>query len=36
VRLGLDAVEAGEEEVSVDEQTRQVKQGLSHGVYLRP
>jgi NAD(P)-dependent dehydrogenase (short-subunit alcohol dehydrogenase family) len=36
VRLGLDAVEGGEEEVSVDEQTRQVKQGLSHGVYLKP
>jgi NAD(P)-dependent dehydrogenase (short-subunit alcohol dehydrogenase family) len=36
VRLGLDAVEAGEEEVSADEQTRQVRQGLSHGVYLMP
>jgi short-subunit dehydrogenase len=36
VRLALDAVEAGEEEVAVDEQTRQVKQGLSHSVYLRP
>lgn len=36
VRIALDAVEAGEEEVSVDEQTRQVKQSLSHGVYLKP
>jgi NAD(P)-dependent dehydrogenase (short-subunit alcohol dehydrogenase family) len=36
VRVALDAVEAGEEEVVADEQTRQVKQDLSHGVYLRP
>jgi NAD(P)-dependent dehydrogenase (short-subunit alcohol dehydrogenase family) len=35
VRQALDAVEAGEEEVMVDERTRQVKQGLSHGVYLK-
>ena len=35
VRQALDAVEAGEEEVMVDEPTRQVKQGLSHGVYLK-
>jgi NAD(P)-dependent dehydrogenase (short-subunit alcohol dehydrogenase family) len=35
VRLALDAVEAGEEEVTVDQAARQVKQGLSHGVYLK-
>jgi NAD(P)-dependent dehydrogenase (short-subunit alcohol dehydrogenase family) len=35
VRLALDAVEAGEEEAIVDEATRQVKQGLSHSVYLK-
>ena len=34
VRSTLDALEAGEEEVAVDELSRQVKQGLSHGVYL--
>ncbi|MFJ2995219.1 SDR family oxidoreductase [Pandoraea sp. NPDC087047] len=34
VRQAYDAVEAGEEEVSVDESTRQVKQGLSQGIYL--
>lgn len=34
VRRTLDALEAGEEEVAVDEPSRQVKQGLSHGVYL--
>ncbi|MGA7781903.1 MAG: SDR family oxidoreductase [Paraburkholderia sp.] len=35
VSQAFDAVEAGEEEVMVDEPTRQVKQGLSHGVYLK-
>ncbi|CAM3943476.1 SDR family oxidoreductase [Bordetella muralis] len=30
----LDALEAGEEEVTVDEPSLQVKHGLSHGVYL--
>ncbi|MFG1498438.1 SDR family oxidoreductase [Saccharospirillum sp. HFRX-1] len=35
VRLALDALEAGAEEVAVDEPTRQVKQGLSQGVYLK-
>ncbi|VVE87180.1 SDR family oxidoreductase [Pandoraea bronchicola] len=34
VRQAYDAIEAGEAEVSVDEGTRQVKQALSHGVYL--
>ncbi|MCW8277270.1 SDR family oxidoreductase [Pseudomonas sp. PCH199] len=34
VSQAFDAVEAGQEEVMVDESTRQVKQGLSHGVYL--
>lgn len=34
VRLALDAIEAGEEEALVDEMTRQVKLGLSLGVYL--
>jgi NAD(P)-dependent dehydrogenase (short-subunit alcohol dehydrogenase family) len=35
VRQALDAVEAGQEEVLVDDLTRQVKQGLSQGVYLK-
>ncbi|WP_186167466.1 SDR family oxidoreductase [Burkholderia gladioli] len=35
VRTTLDALEAGEEEVLVDETTRQVKQGLSSGIYLQ-
>ncbi|MBN3726327.1 SDR family oxidoreductase [Burkholderia sp. Ac-20379] len=35
IRLALDAVEAGEEEVLVDEPTRQVKAALSGGVYLK-
>lgn len=30
----LDALEAGEDEVAVDEPSRQVRQGLSQGVYL--
>ena len=30
----LDALEAGDEEVAVDEPSRGVRQGLSHGVYL--
>lgn len=34
VSQAYEAIEAGEEEVSVDEGTRQVKQGLSAGVYL--
>lgn len=34
VRQAYDAIEAGEEEVSVDDATRQVKQALSHGIYL--
>ncbi len=34
VRQAFDAVEAGAEEVSTDEFTRQVKAGLSAGVYL--
>ncbi|WP_353189399.1 SDR family oxidoreductase [Pandoraea pnomenusa] len=34
VRQAYDALEAGETEVSVDDATRQVKQALSHGVYL--
>ncbi|WP_186191737.1 SDR family oxidoreductase [Burkholderia gladioli] len=35
IRTTLDALEAGEEEVLVDETTRQVKQGLSSGIYLQ-
>ncbi len=35
VRQAYDAIEAGEEEVCVDEGTRQVKQALSLGVYLQ-
>ncbi|WP_246792842.1 SDR family oxidoreductase [Burkholderia perseverans] len=35
IRTTLDALEAGAEEVLVDEPTRQVRQGLSGGVYLR-
>jgi len=35
VAQALKALEAGEEEVLVDEPTRQVKDGLSHGVYLK-
>lgn len=35
VRRAFDALEAGEEEVAVDERSLQVKQGLSHGVYLK-
>jgi NAD(P)-dependent dehydrogenase (short-subunit alcohol dehydrogenase family) len=35
VRLALDAVESGEEEVLVDDMTRQVKAGLSHSAYLK-
>lgn len=34
VRQAYDAVEAGEDEVSVDDRTREVKQALSQGVYL--
>ena len=34
VRQAYDAIEAGAEEVSTDEFTRQVKAGLSAGVYL--
>lgn len=34
VRDALDAIEAGLEEVLVDDTTRQVKTGLSHGAYL--
>lgn len=34
VRLTLDALEAGKEEVLADEVSRNVKQGLSSGVYL--
>ncbi|PXW24708.1 SDR family oxidoreductase [Paraburkholderia caballeronis] len=34
VRASYDAIEAGAEEVAADEASRQVKQGLSHGVYL--
>jgi NAD(P)-dependent dehydrogenase (short-subunit alcohol dehydrogenase family) len=34
VQQAYDALEAGESEVSVDEGTRQIKQGLSSGVYL--
>ncbi len=36
VRRALDALEAGESEVLIDEVSKQVKQGLSGGVYLRP
>ena len=36
VRAGLDAVAAGQDEVLVDELSRNVKSGLSAGVYLRP
>jgi NAD(P)-dependent dehydrogenase (short-subunit alcohol dehydrogenase family) len=35
VRQSFDAIEAGREEVMVDEPTRQVKSGLSQGVYLK-
>lgn len=35
VRIALDAVEAGSEEVLVDDVSRAVKSGLSNGVYLR-
>lgn len=35
VRQAYDAIEAGEDEVCVDEATRQVKQALSLGVYLQ-
>ncbi|MDC0709481.1 SDR family oxidoreductase [Stigmatella sp. ncwal1] len=35
-RLALDGVEAGSDEVLVDELTRKVKDGLSQGLYLRP
>ncbi|MGH8778258.1 SDR family oxidoreductase [Paraburkholderia sp.] len=35
VHQALDAVEAGDEEVMVDELTRRVKQGLSHSLYLK-
>lgn len=35
VRQTYDALEAGAEEVEVDEPSRQVKQGLSSGVYLQ-
>ncbi|RQS68406.1 short chain dehydrogenase [Burkholderia sp. Bp8963] len=35
VRLAYDAIEAGAEEVATDEFSRQVKQGLSEGVYLQ-
>lgn len=34
VRIALDALESGAEEVAVDDATRAVKQGLSQGVYL--
>ncbi|MBN4666982.1 SDR family oxidoreductase [Pandoraea nosoerga] len=34
VRQAYDAIEAGEEEVCVDDATRQVRQGLSQGIYL--
>lgn len=34
-RIGLDAVEAGQDEVLVDELSRQVKAGLSAGIYLK-
>jgi NAD(P)-dependent dehydrogenase (short-subunit alcohol dehydrogenase family) len=34
VRQAFDAIEAGQEEVTTDEPTRQVRGGLSHGVYL--
>jgi NAD(P)-dependent dehydrogenase (short-subunit alcohol dehydrogenase family) len=35
VRQSFDAIEAGREEVMTDEPTRQVKSGLSQGVYLK-
>jgi NAD(P)-dependent dehydrogenase (short-subunit alcohol dehydrogenase family) len=35
VRLSYDAIEAGQEEVLTDEPSRQGKNGLSQGVYLR-
>jgi NAD(P)-dependent dehydrogenase (short-subunit alcohol dehydrogenase family) len=35
VRQSYDAIEAGQEEVMTDEPSRQVKNGLSQGVYLR-
>lgn len=35
VRASYDAIEAGEEEVAADEGSRQVRQYLSHGVYLK-
>ena len=34
VRQAFDAIEAGQEEVTTDEPTRQVRGGLSQGVYL--
>jgi hypothetical protein len=34
VRQSFDAIEAGQEEVATDEPTRQVRGGLSQGVYL--
>ncbi|EPX61850.1 hypothetical protein D187_010469 [Cystobacter fuscus DSM 2262] len=34
-RLALDGVEAGADEVLVDQLTRTVKDGLSRGLYLR-
>ncbi len=36
VRRALDALEAGESEVLIDEVSKQVKRGLWGGVYLRP
>lgn len=36
VRRGLDALEAGEDEVLIDGLSRSVKDGLSSGVYLHP
>ncbi len=36
VRIGLDALEAGSDEVLVDDLSRTVKGGLSSGAYLRP
>lgn len=36
VRRALDALEAGETEVLIDDLSKQVKQGLSGGVYLHP
>lgn len=36
VRVALDALEAGEDEVLADDTSRFVKQGLSRGIYLGP